>query len=310
MIAARSLNWFAVAQRSAAQRRATRRAGSPRCRPTTRWRCRRRRWSSSPASRARARRSGPGQVEALLRIDARLEPIIAQLTQQYTANYQKSTGVESRLWHAVFDLVKAFTAAYQARAQGRVPAAPTTSAGARCCRGCWCGSRTTRASTASSGCSATATGSRRSGASSTSSTSSRGCAAGSASSSCSAPARSRGPASAFEQEYLKTLLLMRLDSGNFTPDQVEWVARQLEDWSPSLTLVPPPGDGAPFLRRPHRHAGPAPPGQAARPAGACCSSTPARSTARIVERMRWLPEQDDGRCRSPASCRRASSGCC
>ena len=47
---------------------------------------------------------GPGQVEALLRIDARLEPVIAQLTQQYTANYQKSTSVESRLWHAVFDL--------------------------------------------------------------------------------------------------------------------------------------------------------------------------------------------------------------
>ena len=59
------------------------------------------------------REVGPGQVEALLRVDARLEPVIAQLTQQYTTNYQKSTGVESRLWHAVFDLVKAFTAAYQ-----------------------------------------------------------------------------------------------------------------------------------------------------------------------------------------------------
>ena len=33
------------------------------------------------------------------------------------------------------------------------------------------------------------------------------------------------PGVSFEQEYLKTLLLMRLDSGNFTPDQVEWVAR-------------------------------------------------------------------------------------
>ena len=32
------------------------------------------------------------------------------------------------------------------------------------------------------------------------------------------------PGVSFEQEYLKTLLLMRLDSGNFTPDQVEWVA--------------------------------------------------------------------------------------
>src|SRR6266496_3880463 len=40
---------------------------------------------------------GPSQVEALLKIDARLEPVIAQLTQQYATNYQKSTGVESRL---------------------------------------------------------------------------------------------------------------------------------------------------------------------------------------------------------------------
>ena len=46
---------------------------------------------------------------------------------------------------------------------------------------------------------------------------------GSASSSCSAPARSRRRASSLEQVYLNMLLLMRLDSGNFTPDQVEWV---------------------------------------------------------------------------------------
>ncbi len=52
------------------------------------------------------------QVEALLKVDARLEPIIADLTRQYTVNYQKSSTVESRLWHAVFDLVKAFVAAY------------------------------------------------------------------------------------------------------------------------------------------------------------------------------------------------------
>ena len=30
---------------------------------------------------------GPAQVEALLRVDARLEPVIVQLTQQYTTNY-------------------------------------------------------------------------------------------------------------------------------------------------------------------------------------------------------------------------------
>ena len=62
-----------------------------RCPPATRWRSRRRRSSSSPSFPARAATSGPAQVEALLKIDARLEPIIAQLTQQYTTNYQKST---------------------------------------------------------------------------------------------------------------------------------------------------------------------------------------------------------------------------
>ena len=65
---------------------------------------------------------GPAQAEALLRIDARLEPVLAQLAQQYATNYQKSTDVETRLWHAVFDLVKAFAAAYGAVLRGGVPA--------------------------------------------------------------------------------------------------------------------------------------------------------------------------------------------
>ena len=52
------------------------------------------------------------------------------------------------------------------------------------------------------------------------------------------------PGRSLEQEYIQSLLLMRLDSGNFTPDQVEWVARSLEEWTPSLTLMPPPGTGA------------------------------------------------------------------
>ncbi len=150
------------------------------------------------------------------------------------------------------------------RAAGRATRAPTTSAGARCCRGCWCGSRITRASTASSGSSATATGFPRNGANSTSSTNSRGCAAGSASSSCSARATFSRPGVCLEQEYLKTLLLMRLDSGNFTPDQVEWIAQQLEDWSPSLSLVAAARQRRELLRRPHRHAGPAAAGPAAR----------------------------------------------
>ena len=46
------------------------------------------------------------------------------------------------------------------------------------------------------------------------------------------------PGVCVEHVYLQTLLLMRLDSGNFTPDQVEWVARQLEDWTPTLALTP------------------------------------------------------------------------
>ncbi len=125
-----------------------------------------------------------------------------------------------------------------------------------------------------------------------SSTSSRGCAAGSASSSSSAPGTFSRPGVYLEGEYLKTLLLMRLDSGNFTPDQVEWVAKQLEDWAPSLTLVPPPGAGATFLvdltgtqglRRLDRpHTG-----------GRILFLDASPAYTRIVERMRWLPEQDD-----------------
>ena len=50
-----------------------------------------------------------------------------------------------------------------------------------------------------------------------------------------------------EQVYLNMLLLMRLDSGNFTPDQVQWVAKQLEDWAPTLMLTPTPASEAGFF---------------------------------------------------------------
>jgi hypothetical protein len=100
------------------------------------------------------------------------------------------------------------------------------------------------------------------------------------------------PGVSVEQEYLKALLLMRLDSGNFTPDQVEWVAKQLDAWSASLALVPPPGPGANFfvdltgsqgLRRQDRA-----------PAGARLLFLDASPIyTQIVERMRWLPEHDD-----------------
>jgi hypothetical protein len=244
--------------------------------------------SDFPGSR---RDVGPGQVEALLKIDARLEPVIAQLTQQYTANYQKSSAVESRLWHAVFDLVKAFIAAYNAALKAGYPRGeqkrwraimPWVLVRLAHYRGLDGKYRLFRYSHW-------------------------------------IPAqwkdfheiyefaRMRGwqreqlvfgvgafakPGISLEQEYLGTLLLMRLDSGNFTPDQVEWVAHQLGDWTPTLSLVPPPSDGAGFFvdltgsqglrRRDKPHSG---------SRVMLLDATPVYT--RIVERMRWLPEQDE-----------------
>ncbi len=243
--------------------------------------------ASFPGARKEA---GPGQVEALLRIDGRMEPVIAQLVQQYTQNYQKSTSIESRLWHAVFDLVKAFINAYQVALKAGFPKAdhkrwrailPWVIVRLAHYRGLDGKYRLFRYSHW-------------------------------------IPAqwrefhelyeyaRLRGwqreqlvfgvgafakPGVSFEQEYLKTLLLMRLDSGNFTPDQVEWVARQLDDWAPTLALTTPPSEGAPFildlagtagLRRRERA-----------PTGGrllCLDAGPVYS--RIVERLRWLPEHD------------------
>jgi hypothetical protein len=234
---------------------------------------------------------GPGQVEALLKIDARLEPILAHLTQQYTANYQKSTGVESRLWHAVFDLVKAFTAAYGVALKAGYPRADNKRWRAvlpwvlvrlahfkgidgkfRLFRyGHWIPAQWREFHELYEF--ARMRGWQREQLVFGAGTFSR-------------------PGVYLEQEYLKTLLLMRLDSGNFTPDQVEWVATQLEDWAPSLSLVPPPGTGASFyvdltgtqgLRRQDRpHTG-----------GRVLFLDASPAYARIVERMRWLPEHDD-----------------
>ena len=244
--------------------------------------------SNFPGARTDA---GPGQVEALLRIDGRLEPVISSLTQQYTINYQKSTSVESRLWHSVFDLVKAFTAAYQIALKAGYPRSenkrwrailPWVIVRLAHYKGLDGKYRLFRYSHW-------------------------------------IPAqwrefhdlyefaRMRGwqreqlvfgvgafakPGVSFEQEYLKTLLLMRLDSGNFTPDQVEWVGKQLEDWTPTLALTPPPSEGAPFYvdlggtsglrRRDRPHSG-----------GRLMFLDAGPVYSRIVERMRWLPEQDE-----------------
>lgn len=236
------------------------------------------------------RRIGPAQVEALLRVDARCEPIISQLTAQYTANYQRSSSVETRLWHGVFDLVKAFTAAYQAvlkagyaageqkrwktvlpRVLVRLAHYKAIDGKFRLFRyGHWIPAQWREVHELYEF--ARMRGWQR-----------EPLAFGAA-------AFSR-PGESLEQEYIRSLLLMRLDSGNFTPDQVEWVARSLEEWTPSLTLTPPPGTGANFyvdlsatqgLKRQDR----------ARTGGRLMYLDATAVYARVVERMRVLPEQD------------------
>ena len=236
------------------------------------------------------REASASQLEALLRLDARLEPIVKDITRQYTIHYQKSSTVESRLWHAVFDLVKAFIGAYNAvlqsgfshvenrRWRAILPWALVRLAHYRGLDGKyrlfryshWIPAQWREFHETYE------------------------------------LARARAwqreqlvfgaggfakPGISVEQVYLDMLLLMRLDSGNFTPDQVEWVAHQIEDWAPSLTLSPTPTDSAGFyvdltaaqgLRRRDKP-----------PVGGhvmYVDTGPVYS--RIVERLRWLPETD------------------
>ncbi len=236
------------------------------------------------------RRIGPTQVDALLRVDARCEPIISQLTAQYTANYQRSSNVETRLWHGVFDLVKAFTASYQAvlkagyvtgeqrrwktvlpRVLIRLAHYKAIDGKFRLFRyGHWIPAQWRELHELYEF--ARMRGWQR-----------EPLAFGAAAFS--------QPGESLEQEYIRSLLLMRLDSGNFTPDQVEWVARSLEEWTPSLTLTPPPGTGANFyvdlsatqgLKRQ----------DGARTGGRLMYLDATAVYARVVERMRVLPEQD------------------
>lgn len=243
--------------------------------------------TSFPGTR---RRIGPGQAEALLHIDARCEPIVAQLTAQYTANYQRSSGIETRLWHGVFDLVKAFTSAYQAtlksgyaageqkrwktvlpRVLVRLSHYKGIDGKFRLFRyGHWIPAQWRELHELYEF--ARMRGWQR-----------EPLAHGAGS--FSEPDRS------LEHEYIRALLLMRLDSGNFTPDQVEWVARSLEEWTQSVALMPPPGTGSNFfvdlsgtqgLRRQDR---PQPGGRLM-----FLDATPVYT--RVVEKMRSLPEQD------------------
>jgi len=232
----------------------------------------------------------PTQAEALMRIDARFEPIISQLTAQYSANYQRSSGVETRLWHGVFDLVKAFTAAYNAALKTgyageqrrwkavlpkilvRLAHYKGLDGKFRLFRyGHWIPAQWRELHELYEF------------------------------------ARMRGwqletltldvdgfsrSATSVEQEYIRSLLLMRLDSGNFTPDQVDWVARSLDKWVAPLSLTPPPGTAANFyvdlsgtqgLKRQDKP----------RAGGRLMFLDATTVYARVVERMRLLPDRDE-----------------
>jgi hypothetical protein len=241
--------------------------------------------------------AGTNQVDALLRVDARMEPVIAHLTQQYCDNYHKSSSVESRLWHSVFDLVKAFIAAYQIALKAGFPRAeqkrwrailPWVVVRLAHYKGLDAKYRLFRYSH-------WIPAQWREYHELAEFTRMRGWqreqlvmgASGFTKSSVS-----------FEQEYIKTLLLMHLDSGNFTPDQVEWVARQLEDWAPSLSLHSTAAEGAGFvvdfssmqgLRRRNK----------AQSGGRFQYLDTGPVYTRVIEQMRWLPEQDDEAVQKP-----------
>lgn len=243
--------------------------------------------SSFPGTR---RSIGPSQAEALLRIDARVESLIEQLTLQYAANYQRSTSVETRLWHGVFDLVKAFINAYQAALKAGhlgeqrrwkvvLPKVLIRLAHYRGIDGKfrlfrygqwipaqWRDLHELYEFARMRGLQREPLGT--------------------------AADEFEQPGISLEQEYVKALLLMRLDSGSFTPDQVQWVSHILQDWVAPLTLVPPPGTGANFyvdlsgsqgLKRADKP----------RAGGRLMFLDSSAVYSRIVERMRVLPEQEE-----------------
>jgi hypothetical protein len=238
-----------------------------------------------------ARRSiGPNQAAALLRIDARFEPVLKQLTAQYSANYQRSSGVETRLWHGGFDLIKAFIAAYQAtlksgyageqrRWKAVLPKVLLRLAHYRGLDGKfrlfryghWIPAQWRELHELYEF--ARMRGWQREPL-------------------ASAAATFDHPTVTLEHEYVKALLLMRLDSGSFTPDQVEWVSGVLDEWIGPLALTPPPGTGANFyldlsgtqgLKRIDK----------ARAGGRLMFIDTNPIYSRVVERMRSLPEQDE-----------------
>ena len=101
------------------------------------------------------------------------------------------------------------------------------------------------------------------------------------------------PGISIEQVYLNMLLLMRLDSGNFTPDQVEWVAKParglgaVADAHANAVRRTPDSvvdlTGAQGLRRRDKPI----------VGGHTMYVDAGPVYTRIVERLRWLPETDD-----------------
>ena len=232
----------------------------------------------------------PERVDALLKIDAWLEPVLARLTTDYAAQYEHSSDTELRLWQQGFDLIKAFAAAYQAAMRDGYPRADDKRWRALLP---WVLVRL-------------AFYKRQDGKFRLFRYSRWSLAQWREFHEIYEFARIRGwqreqlvvgpatfarPGVSLEQEYVQALLMMRLDSGNFTPDQVYWISRQLDDWTPALTLTTSPGEAATFYIELSGDQGlrrfDTPPAS-----GRILYLDAAPVYTRIVERMRWLPGQD------------------
>ena len=281
--------------------------------PTARRACRSsaKRSTSSRRFPARGASIGPAQVEALLRIDARLEPIISAA---HAAIHGELPELERRRDAAVARRVRSGQGVHRRLPGGAARRATPRGEQKRWKSGPAAGAGAARAlqghSTASSGCSATATGFPRSGANSTSSTNSRGCAAGSASSSCYGAGSFAQPGVSLEQEYIR-------DAAADAPRQRQLhagpgrmggaLARGLDAVADARRRRRGRARISTSTSRARRACG----GRTGRaPAGGCMFLDATPVYARVVERMRWLPEQDDGGRRAGRRCRRASRSCC
>jgi hypothetical protein len=187
----------------------------------------------------------PSRIEALLKVDACVDTLVEELTRHYTAVYDKDTEVELRSWQAVFDVIKAFVSAYQGAWHGGharyedkswravLPSLLIRFAHYKGLDGKFRLFRFSRWTPAQWRAFHDIYESART----------RGWHAEKPELLESLFARRVS----VEHEYITTLLLMRLDSGNFTADQVEWIATELDHWSPALTLITQPQPQTGFL---------------------------------------------------------------